>query len=358
MTVLYGLRTRDAANAVTLDTTVTSVRSLKMFTVTGTGGYNQYFDIPDIKASSFVVVDALYDSKGRTWSPQAFWTDGQLHLRAAGTRAWQVMILADGGGAFAASDTYGIRVRNGNIKTQIDSVNKVLGIKYGGTFEFGMYWRPGMQAIISDPYYFQFPTPITTYERPMVFLNAENYMMVSGFYVSGTPGNWTGWGIGHASVYYRQHGLEVSDYMKIKWFLASYKNDAPLTDQYGAVVRDASNQRIFSSTDNLALLSGQPSSNAFYNDGQPIIIGATYNESSRMSWTGSFSDYVLANALFSQTNIEQTTNPIVINWGGFLPGNRSIIKMYAQRVSSGTPVNGISANGRTMFASQPMKPLF
>ncbi|MNG11831.1 hypothetical protein D3C84_953990 [compost metagenome] len=73
-----------------------------------------------------------------------------------------------------------------------------------------------------------------------------------------------------------------------------------------------------------------------------------------MSWTGSYDDYVLANALFSCTNIIQTTQPIRANFGGFLPGNRSILQMYCD---NGSGINPLTANGRTLFASRPMKPL-
>lgn len=355
MDTLWGHRTRDASSVVTLDTTVTAVRSVKMLTVTGNGSYNQYFSIPEITASSFVVVDSLYDNIGG-WSPQAFWSDGTLHLRSAGTKTWQLMILSQGGGSFSGTGSYGIRSRNNNLLTQIDSVNRILTVRYGGAFEFGMYWRPGMRAIVSPPFSFTFPEPITTYERPMVFLNAEDYMMVSGFYVRGSPGNWTGWGISHLSGFFREHGLAVSDYMKMKWFLATYQEAPAPQGAYGELVRSESGQAIFSSANNLALLNNQPSHNAFYSDGGDIS-GSNYNNSSaRMPWTESYADYVLANALFSHTNIEQTQNPIIINWGGFLPGNRSILKMYAQNYVQ-SPATGISANGRTLFASRPMKPI-
>ncbi|MCE0935353.1 hypothetical protein N7657_30270, partial [Pseudomonas monteilii] len=63
---------------------------------------------------------------------------------------------------------------------------------------------------------------------------------------------------------------------------------------------------------------------------------------------------VLANALFSCTNIQQTAQPIRTNYGGFLPGNRSILQMYCDNASG---INPLTANGRTLFASRPMKPL-
>lgn len=353
MADVYGLRTKDVSGMVTLDTTVSSIRSVKMLAVTGNGDYNQYFSIPEITANSFVVVDALSTNGG--WSPQAFWSDGLLHLRSAGRQTWQVMILSKGGEPFNAAVTYGLRSRNNNVLTQIDAVNRVLTARWGGSFEFGMYWRPGMRAQISPSFRFTFPEVIRTVERPMVFLNSEDYMMVAGFRVDGVPGHWTGWGISHVSGYYREHGLDVSDYMKMKWFLATYEENLPAAG-YGVVIKGGGGEKLFSSTDNLASLSSQPSNNSFFADGEGFGGGAVYQASSRMPWVGNFDDYVLANALFSHTNIEQTENPIIVNWGGFLPGNRNILKMYAQNYA-GSPATGVSANGRTLFAARPMKPL-
>lgn len=357
MSGIYGARTKDASGVVTLDTSITPIRSLKMMTVTGDGSYNQYFSIPEIKASSFIVVDALYKAAALdgTWSPQAFWTDGQLHLRAPGTRTWQVMILANGE-PFAAPGTYGIRASNNGNKVQIDPINRVLSVKYGGQFEFGVYKPPGGSEQYSPNFYYQFPEPITSYERPLIFLNAANYMMVSAFYVEGTPGNWVGWGIAHVGAAYRYHGMTESTYMQMRWFAATYQPPREAVGEYGIRVNDATGSRIFSSSTNLVSLANQPANNSFYNDNEPIGGGGSYTASARMAWTGSFEDYVLANALFSSTNIEQTTNPIKTNWGGFLPGNRSILKMYTSNFG-GSLLNPIGANGRTLFAARPMRPL-
>lgn len=357
MSGIYGARTKDASGVVTLDTSITPIRSLKMMTVTGDGSYNQYFSIPEIKASSFIVVDALYKAAALdgTWSPQAFWTDGQLHLRAPGTRTWQVMILANGE-PFAAPGTYGIRASNNGNKVQIDPVNRVLSVRYSGSFEFGVYKPPGGSEQTSPHFYYQFPEPITTYERPLIFLNAANYMMVSAFYVEGGPGNWLGWGIRHVGAAYVYHGMTTSEYMRMRWFAATHQPAQDSQGAYGVRVTGADGSRIFSSATNLVSLTNQPANNAFYNDNEPIAGGANYTASARMAWTGSYEDYVLANALFSSTNIEQTTNPIKTNWGGFLPGNRSILKMYTSNFG-GSLLNPIGANGRTLFAARPMRPL-
>ncbi|MBF4211254.1 hypothetical protein EI533_26560 [Pseudomonas donghuensis] len=354
MAVQYGMRTKDAAGRVTLDTSITSIRSLKMMTITGNGQYNQTLDVPEITAESFVVVDALMDLKENTWTPQAWWTPGQLQLRAAGVTQWQLMILSQGNEPFANNGDYGVRTFNNNVKTQIDSVNRVLGIRYSGEFEFGVYWRPGMQAQIIPSFFYKFPTPITTYERPMIFLNAANYMMVGGFYVEGSPGNWTGWGIVQYGNYHAHHGLAVSDYMQMKWYCATYQSDTSVTGVYGATVRAADGSRLFSSTANIATLNSQPTATPFYNDGQPIELPGNYISSFRMPWTGQQGDYVLANALFSCTNIVQGSQPIKTNFGGFLPNDRTVLKMHTSNAGG---VDAVTPNGRTAFASRPQLPL-
>lgn len=351
MADLYGLRTRDAAGAITLDTTITSVRSLKMMQVTGNGEFDQYISIPEIQAQSFVVVDALYDGGENTSSPQAWYSAGQLQLRQPSTRTWQVMILSTGGEPFAAPGSYGIRAANNNIRTQIDSINQVLTVRYNGRFNIG-FQGPGSKNQIqwADV---NFAAPITTYERPMVFLNADDYMMVGNFSVKGSPGNWTGFRL-KAWNYQPGHGEAALYPMMINWFCASYRVPDAAPGQYGVSVRDAAGNRTFVTTANLALLNGQPASNSFVVAGDPLTGGAWYAPSNQMPWTGSYQDYVLANALFSVTNIGQTTQPFRANFGGFLPGNRSVLQMYCD---NGSGINPLTANGRTLFASRPMKPL-
>lgn len=349
----YGLRTREAAGVATLDTSVTPVRSLKMMTVTGNGEYNQYFSIPEITAESFVVVDALYvaPSPADTWSPQAFWSPGQLHLRGAGTMTWQVMILSRGGEPFAAPGSYGIRARNNNIATQIDAVNRVLTVKHAGGFQFGQM-RPGSFLQWAD---INFPAPITTYERPMIFLNATDYLMAGNFVVKGGPGNWTGFML-KAWPQAGAHGPVANSPMTVQWYCATYEVDASAIGLYDVTVRDAAGNRIFSSTANISSLNNQPASNSFIVAGPPIVGRTYYSASAQMPWTGSYGDYFLANALLSCTNIFQTTNPIKANFGGFLPGNRGVLQMYTDNYS-GAPTNPIGANGRTLFAARPMRPL-
>ncbi|WP_238349243.1 hypothetical protein [Pseudomonas putida] len=344
---LYGLRTKDAAGNVTLDTTVTPIRSLKMMTVTGNGSFEQTFSIPEIKVQSFVVVDALSDSGQNTWTPPAFWSAGSLRLRQPGTSTWEVMILSQGGEPFAAPGTYGFRTRNGDTLTQIDSINRVLSVRANGSFSFG-----GTQAGLIQTMTVSFPSAITTYERPLVFFNAVNYMMVGNFRIIGSPGNWTGFAVKSWS--YAGHGDIAKSPQTIKWFCASYQTFASVAGQYGASVRDASGALTFVTSANLALLNGQPANNSFVVAGDPIANGQYYNASYQMPWTGSFDDYVLANALFSVTNVVQTEQPYRTNFGGFLPGNRNILQMYCENYDS---INPLGVNGRTLFASRPMKTL-
>ncbi|MDN7144279.1 hypothetical protein KC131_26910 [Pseudomonas sp. JQ170] len=349
MAAQYGLRTRDASGVVTLDTTITPIRSLKMLQVTGNDAFDQYISIPEIQAQSFVVVDTLEDRGENTFSPQAWYSPGQLQLRQPQNLTWQVMILSQGGEPFSAPGSYGIRTFNNNVRTQIDSINQVLSIRYSG--KFSLIFGGGNPNIEGDNYY-TFPAPITTYERPLIFINADDYMMVGKFRVAGSPGNWTGFRLaqyGNAA-----HGPSWSQPQRIRWFCASYMPPITPPGAYGASVRDAIGNRTFVTTANLALLNSQPSTNAFANTGNPITGTGYYAPSQQMPWTGSYEDYVLANALFSCTNIIQTTQPIRANFGGFLPGNRSILQMYCD---NGSGINPLTANGRTLFASRPMKPL-
>ncbi|MFJ2549489.1 hypothetical protein ACIOVF_23925 [Pseudomonas sp. NPDC087612] len=349
---LYGLRTRDAPGVVTLDTSVTPIRSLKMMTVTGDGSFDQYISIPEIQAQSFVVVDTLADQGEYTYSPAAWYSAGTLQLRQPLTNTWQVMILSQGGEPFSANDTYGIRTRNNNIRTQIDSVNRVLTVRHSGSFQFGQQVIPGQQAQFIQWADINFPAPITTSERPLVFLNAADYMMVGNFSVKGGPGNWTGFRL--KAWPHPLHGSAWQQFMTIKWFCSSYMVDASPVDPYGASIRDANGVRLFVTSANITSLNSQPATNMFVQAGDPISGSGSYSPSQQMPWTGSYDDYVLANALFSCTNIVQTTQPIRANFGGFWPGNRGMLQMY---VDNGSGINPLTANGRTLFAARPMKPI-
>lgn len=353
MATQYGLRTRDASGVVTLDTTVTPIRSLKMMTVAGNGAFDQYFTIPEIGAASFVVVDTLEDRGEFTYSPAAWYSTGTLQLRQPLTSTWQVMILSSGGDGSGTAGTYGIRARNNNILTQIDAVNRVLTIRYSGQFQFGQQSNPGSQSTVIEWAYVAFPAPITTYERPLIFLNAADYMMVGNFSVIGSPGNWTGFRL--KAWMHPLHGSAWLRFMTIRWFCSSYQAGAVSPGAYGARVSDANGILLFATTMNITSLNSQPASNSFVQAGTSITgSGGYYAPSQQMPWTGSYDDYVLANALFSCTNVVQTAQPIRANFGGFWPGTRSVLQMYCE---NGSGINPLTANGRTLFAARPMRPL-
>ncbi|MGO0633167.1 hypothetical protein ACTORR_24595 [Pseudomonas sp. SAR267] len=351
MADLYGHRTKDSAGVITMDTTITPIRSLKMMQVTGNGALDQYIAIPEIQAASFVVVDALFDGGENTYSPQAWYSQGQLQLRRAMSSTWQVMILSQGGEPFAAQGSYGIRAANNSVRTQIDAINKVLTVRSSGALNLGQQ-GPGSGSFIQWGEV-TFPEPVTTYERPLVFFNAADYMMIGRFYVKGSPGNWTGFRIkAYPSI--AAHG-DIARYpMAIKWFCASYMTPNTPAGDYGESVRDAAGNRLFVTSANLSLLNSQPSINSFSTGGTPITGAGYYASPAQMGWTGSYDDYVLGNALFSSTNVGQTTQPLRANFGGFLSGNRSVLQMYCENFDG---INPVSVNGRTLFASRPMKPL-
>ncbi|WP_460421814.1 hypothetical protein [Pseudomonas sp. ZL2] len=348
----YGLRTKDAAAVVTLDTSITPIRSLKMMTVTGDGSFDQYISIPEIQAQSFVVVDTLADQGEFTYSPAAWYSTGTLQLRQPLTNTWQVMILSQGGEPFAAPGSYGIRTTNNAIRTQIDAVNRALTVRFSGSFQFGQQWSPGQQAQVIQWADINFPAAFTTYERPLIFLNAVDYMMVGNFSVKGSPGNWTGFRL--KAWMNPIHGDAWLQFMTIKWFCSSYMVDSSPAGDYGISVRDANGIRLFVTSANLTSLNSQPATSSFVQAGPPISGSGSYSPSQQMPWTGSYDDYVLANALFSCTNIAQTAQPIRANFGGFWPGNRGMLQMYA---SNGSGINPLTANGRTLFAARPMRPI-
>ncbi|WP_286913296.1 MULTISPECIES: hypothetical protein [unclassified Pseudomonas] len=351
MADLYGLRTRDAAGVITFDTTITPIRSLKMMQVTGNNALDQYIAIPEIQAASFVVVDSLFDGGDTgSYSPQAWYSQGQLQLRRPMSRQWQVMILSQGGEPFSAAGSYGIRSSNNNVRTQIDAINKVLTVRYNGAFNLGLQGPSGSFIEWGEVV---FPSPVTTYERPLIFFNAADYMMIGSFHVKGSPGNWTGFRIkGFPSR--SAHGDVALYPMAIKWFCASYLTPITPAGGYGASIKDAEGNRLFVTSANLSLLNSQPATNSFSTAGTPITGIGYYASPAQMSWTGSYDDYVLGNALFSSTHVGQTTQQIRANFGGFLSGNRSVLQMYCENFDG---INPASVNGRTLFASRPMKPL-
>lgn len=341
----YGLRTKDALARVTLDTSIAPIRSIKMLQVTCNGSFEQTFSIPEIKADSFVVVDTLaFDTDDTTWSPQAFWSTGQLIIRRGYTRTWQVMIMSSNGEPYSATGQYGIRTLNNGLRSQIDPVNRVLNVLYKGSFRFNAY---GDTTPIINGY--DFPTPITTYERPLVFVNGPGHLMLQKFRIMGSPGNWTGWRVGRYA--HPNFGPVWLEGMTVDWFVASYSAGSIVSGSYGAVVRGADGVGIFSTTNNIAQMNSQPFSNSFAVAGAPITGTGYYAASSQMTWTNNPSDYFLANALLSITQVTNagTVGPWRINIAGFLNGNRQVIQAYTENASAIDPV---PPNGRTLFAAR------
>ncbi|MBC3480265.1 hypothetical protein [Pseudomonas sp. SWRI77] len=347
MATIYGLRTKDASARITLDTGTTPIRSLKMLQVTCNGSFEQTFSVPEIKSDSFVVVDRLAPVTDPTtnWSPQAWYSAGQLTIRRGFNETWQVLVLSSGGAPFSASGEYGIRSVTNSFQSQIDSVNRVLNVMYQGSFTFPA-WRD------DQPYLngFNFPTPITTVERPLVFFNGPGHLLLQNFYVQGTPGNWTGWRV--AKYAHPDLGPVWMEAMKVDWFVASYSASPVPAGSYGATVSDSANVRIFTSTNNIVQLNNQPASNSFVVAGTPIVNVGYYATSCQMPWTNNASDYFLGNALLTPTYVPGagTAWPWRATIGGFLNGRRDVLQAYTENNDG---INPVDPNGRTLFAARP-----
>jgi hypothetical protein len=335
---VYGLRTKDAAAAVTLDTTITTVRSAYSTQVKGTSNaVDQYFSIPQIKTSSFVVVTS--PSPGGT-IPGAWWSTGQLRLRRLSTGSVNVMILEYEGMADNVA-RYGLRARNGSNFTQIDNANRVLSLARNGSFTMG-FLGPG--SVVADVT-ISFGSPITTAEQPLVFLNFDDDGMVNKFVMRGSAGNWTGFSLSWWT------GQNSTQRFTVKWMAGSFLSTGP-TAEYGLRVRDAGGTQIFSTSDNLILMNGFPSNDRFVRSGSDIPLGPEYYTSYRMPWTSSFDDYFLANSLIGGSFFDGFgiyDNPV-----GFLSGNRTFLQAYS---GSNNQTDGSANNGRTLFAGRPMRPI-
>ncbi|MDM9593651.1 hypothetical protein QU617_10040 [Pseudomonas guariconensis] len=340
MAAQYGFRTRDASGAITLDTSVTPLRSIYTTQVQGNGAWDQYFSIPQIKAGSFVVVQSPIVNMSS--GVEAWWSPGTLHLRRAQSLKWTVKVLSYGD-APDATTKYGIRARNDNNLVQIDNVNKVMSVAGSGSFQIG---RRGPGDYITTGRG-NFPAPITTIEEPYVFLRSDTGMMVCKYRVLGSPGAWTGFtvdgwfGGSFANLLYTVH-----------WMVGSATPSGAEGD-YGIRIRNGSGERTFNSNDNLILLSGgAPSSDRFSVAGSDVVIGSVLWSSFQMPWTGSANDYFLASTLLS--TFDDGAN-VYDNPAGFLVGNRNVLQAYSGSYTSSTNASGV--NGRTLFAGRPMRPL-
>ncbi|MNO61499.1 hypothetical protein D3C76_521500 [compost metagenome] len=347
MATMYGLRTKDASARITLDTGTTPIRSLKMLQVTCNGSFEQTFSVPEIKSDSFVVVDRLapVSDPSTNWSPQAWYSAGQLTIRRGFNETWQVLVLSSGGTPFSASGEYGIRSVSNSFQSQIDSVNRVLNVMYQGSFTFPS-WANRDQPYLNG---YDFPTPITTYERPLVFVNGPGHLMLSNFYVLGQPGNWTGWRVG--KYMHPDFGPVWLEAMQVDWFVGSYSASPVPVGAYGATVSDVFGVDIFTSTNNIVRLNSQPTTTSFVVAGSPIVGIGYYAASCQMPWTNNVGDYFLANALLSPTYVPAgTTSPWLATIAGFLNGRRDMLQAYTENYSG---INPVDPNGRTLFAARP-----
>lgn len=340
MAVQYGGRTRDASGVVTLDTSVTALRSIYTTQVQGNGAWDQYFSIPQIKAGSFVIVQSPNASE--IVGVEAWWSPGTLHLRRAYSARWIVRVLSYGD-APDATTKYGIRARNENNLVQIDNVNKVMSVARSGSFALGRR-GPGDYIITNGG---TFSPPITTTEEPYVFLRSDTGMMVCKYRLLGSPGAWTGFTVDGWF-----GGAFANLFYTVKW-MAGVSSVSAADQDYGIRIRNASSERTFNSSDNLIILSGgPPSSDRFVVAGSDVVIGPVLWSSFQMPWTGDVNDYFLASTLlpsyFDGYNIYD--NP-----AGFFVGNRSVLQAYSGSYSSSTNASGV--NGRTLFAGRPMRPL-
>ncbi|KAA0997200.1 hypothetical protein FQ192_05415 [Pseudomonas sp. ANT_J12] len=92
----YGARTRNAAGAVTLDTSTMTVRSIvtKQVTVPPiTSDFTSFISMPEITAQSFVCVTLQGQASEGAALPAVFWSTGQLRVRRGQGIVLNVFIL-------------------------------------------------------------------------------------------------------------------------------------------------------------------------------------------------------------------------------------------------------------------------
>ncbi|BFO04073.1 hypothetical protein KNHN1_24510 [Pseudomonas guariconensis] len=338
MAAQYGARTRDSASIVTLDTTITTVRSAYTTQVKGTGStVDQYFSIPQIKATSFVVVAAPTPG---SQLPAAWWSVGQLQLRRPSTSTFNVTILEYDGLPDNIA-RYGLRARNDSSSTQIDNANRVLTLARNGSFTMGVI-SPG--NIVADVT-ISFGAPITTTTQPFVFLNFDDDGMVYKFVLRGSPGNWTGFSLSWWT------GQNSTQRFTVKWMAGVFSSSGAPGD-YGLRVRDAAGAQLFVTSDNLILMNGFPSNDRFIRSGTDIPLGPEYYTSYRMPWTSSLDDYFLANSLIGGPFFDGFSS--YDNPAGFLSANRSFLQAYS---GANAQTSGSANNGRTLFSARPMRPI-
>ena len=92
----YGARTKNAAGAITLDTSTMTVRSIvtKQVTVPPiTSDFTSFISMPEITAQSFVCVTLQAQASESASLPAVFWSAGQLRVRRGQRLVLNVFIL-------------------------------------------------------------------------------------------------------------------------------------------------------------------------------------------------------------------------------------------------------------------------
>ena len=134
------------------------------------------------------------------------------------------------------AESFGLMFENGGSDSRVilDSEYTRLNTIYSGTY------APNGANNIAQV---NFPSPITTQEQPFVFIRPNAADGVIGMLpvVYGTPGNWTGFGVG----WYNKYSVLPAG----KWFAAGF-GASPISD-YG--------MRLFLPVENTIFDSGMPS---------------------------------------------------------------------------------------------------
>ncbi|WP_095093830.1 hypothetical protein [Pseudomonas sp. Irchel 3A5] len=92
----YGARTKNAAGVVTLDTSITTIRSIVIRQVTVppiTSDFTSFISMPEIAAQSFVCVTLANQTGEEQTLPSVFWSAGQLRVRRGVGLLLNVFIL-------------------------------------------------------------------------------------------------------------------------------------------------------------------------------------------------------------------------------------------------------------------------
>ena len=92
----YGARTKNAAGAITLDTSTMTVRSIVTRQVTVppiTSDFTSYISMPEITSQSFVCVTLASQTSEFSALPAVFWSAGQLRVRRGQGLMLNVFIL-------------------------------------------------------------------------------------------------------------------------------------------------------------------------------------------------------------------------------------------------------------------------